>query len=135
MFHNAEMGPAEPNTNQSQLNIFTASPGEQIIHTNKYGKIIIYRFVGFLFCRCSDIFGYRLKKRVVWLQTLAKTVWIHFANFQHPKRRKTLFRCLVTKRESVTKCSGKTVAKSLSRQLQSVIIDRKINDIKWRIQL
>ena len=28
------MGPAE--ANQSQLNIFTASPGEQIFHANKY---------------------------------------------------------------------------------------------------
>lgn len=35
LFHNAEMGPAEKGTNQSQLNIFTASPGEHIIHANK----------------------------------------------------------------------------------------------------
>lgn len=35
LFHNAEMGPAEKGQNQSQLNIFTASPGEQIIHANK----------------------------------------------------------------------------------------------------
>lgn len=35
LFHNAEMGPAEAGTSQSQLNVFTASPGEQIIHANK----------------------------------------------------------------------------------------------------
>lgn len=35
LFHNAEMGPAEKGLNQSQLNVFTASPGEQIIHANK----------------------------------------------------------------------------------------------------
>lgn len=41
LFHNAEMGPAEPGQCQSQLNIFTASPGEQIIHANKYLRLNI----------------------------------------------------------------------------------------------
>lgn len=36
LFHNAEMGPSESGQNQSQLNILTASPGEHIIHANKY---------------------------------------------------------------------------------------------------
>ena len=35
MFHNAEVGPAEPNVNESQLSILTASPGENIAHCNK----------------------------------------------------------------------------------------------------
>lgn len=35
LFHNAEMGPALPDTYQSQLNILTASPGENIFHCNK----------------------------------------------------------------------------------------------------
>lgn len=30
------MGPAAPGENQSQLNVFTASPGESIVHANKY---------------------------------------------------------------------------------------------------
>lgn len=44
LFHNAEMGPAEPGTNQSQLNIFTASPGEHIIHTNKYERLFSFHW-------------------------------------------------------------------------------------------
>ncbi|CAG9861878.1 unnamed protein product, partial [Phyllotreta striolata] len=39
MFHNAEMAPSDKN--ESQLNVFTASPGECIIHTNKYLRIKI----------------------------------------------------------------------------------------------
>lgn len=35
LFHNAEMGPADPNQNQSQLNILTLSPGEFMLHCNK----------------------------------------------------------------------------------------------------
>jgi hypothetical protein len=35
MFHNAEVGPAVDNTNQSALNIFNASPGEPLFHCNK----------------------------------------------------------------------------------------------------
>lgn len=35
LFHNAEMGPTEAGQSQSQLNVFTASPGEHIIHCNK----------------------------------------------------------------------------------------------------
>lgn len=33
------MAPAESNSNQSQLNIFTASPGECLIHCNKYQRL------------------------------------------------------------------------------------------------
>ncbi|XP_056635057.1 beta-alanyl-dopamine/carcinine hydrolase isoform X1 [Diorhabda sublineata] len=39
MFHNAEMAPSDKQ--ESQLNVFTASPGECIIHTNKYLRIKI----------------------------------------------------------------------------------------------
>lgn len=35
LFHNVEMGPSDPGHNQSQLNVFTASTGENIIHTNR----------------------------------------------------------------------------------------------------
>lgn len=43
LFHNIEMGPVAPGENQSQLNIFTASPGESIVHANKYGiRIQLY---------------------------------------------------------------------------------------------
>ncbi|CAH1968403.1 unnamed protein product [Acanthoscelides obtectus] len=35
LFHNAELGPADK-TDESQLNIFTASPGEYFAHCNKY---------------------------------------------------------------------------------------------------
>lgn len=35
MFHNAEVGPAEPNIDESQLSMLTASPGENILHCNK----------------------------------------------------------------------------------------------------
>jgi hypothetical protein len=36
MFHNAEVGPAEPDAARSQLNILTVSPGENTSHCNKY---------------------------------------------------------------------------------------------------
>ncbi|XP_050083525.1 uncharacterized protein LOC126570075 [Anopheles aquasalis] len=39
LFHNAEMGPATVGADQSHLNIFTASPGECIIHANKYLRL------------------------------------------------------------------------------------------------
>ncbi|XP_050500422.1 uncharacterized protein LOC126880540 isoform X1 [Diabrotica virgifera virgifera] len=39
MFHNAEMAPSDKD--ESQLNIFTASPGECIMHTNKYLRLSI----------------------------------------------------------------------------------------------
>ncbi|CAH1112797.1 unnamed protein product [Psylliodes chrysocephalus] len=39
LFHNAEMAPSDKE--ESQLNVFTASPGECIIHTNKYLRINI----------------------------------------------------------------------------------------------
>lgn len=35
VFHNVEMGPSEPGQDMSQLNVFTASSGEHIIHANK----------------------------------------------------------------------------------------------------
>ena len=36
LFYNAEVGPVEPGATQSQLNILTASPGENMYHCNKY---------------------------------------------------------------------------------------------------
>lgn len=39
VFHNAEMGPAIPNIHESQLNILTVSPGECIMHCNKYLRL------------------------------------------------------------------------------------------------
>lgn len=44
MFHNAEIGPAEPNANESQLCVLTASPGENISHCNKYGYTDIIQY-------------------------------------------------------------------------------------------
>lgn len=35
LFHNVEMGPCDEGQTQSQLNILTASRGENIVHTNK----------------------------------------------------------------------------------------------------
>lgn len=48
MFHNAEMGPALPNTKESQLNILTASPGEYIIHCNKYLRLKVREVTGLI---------------------------------------------------------------------------------------
>ncbi|XP_044731863.1 uncharacterized protein LOC123294784 [Chrysoperla carnea] len=48
LFHNAEMGPALPDTNQSQLNILTASPGENIFHCNKYLRLTIKEAEGMI---------------------------------------------------------------------------------------
>lgn len=43
------MGPAvKPNDNQSQLNILTASPGECIIHCNKYLRLKVPEVTGFI---------------------------------------------------------------------------------------
>ncbi|XP_020290014.1 uncharacterized protein LOC109857766 [Pseudomyrmex gracilis] len=39
MFHNAEIGPAELDTERSQLNILTVSPGENTSHCNKYLRL------------------------------------------------------------------------------------------------
>ncbi|XP_063986303.1 beta-alanyl-dopamine/carcinine hydrolase isoform X1 [Diachasmimorpha longicaudata] len=39
MFHNAEVGPVEIDSNESQLSIYTASPGENITHCNKYLRL------------------------------------------------------------------------------------------------
>lgn len=35
LFHNTEMAPAEPGTDESVLSVLTASPGENIIHCNR----------------------------------------------------------------------------------------------------
>lgn len=54
LFHNAEMGPAEKGTNQSQLNVFTASPGEQIIHANKYLRLPVQEVTGLIIDSSED---------------------------------------------------------------------------------
>ncbi|XP_034942911.1 uncharacterized protein tan [Chelonus insularis] len=41
MFHNAEVGPVEENSDESSLSILTASPGENIFHCNKYLRLKI----------------------------------------------------------------------------------------------
>ncbi|XP_033223085.1 uncharacterized protein LOC117176852 [Belonocnema kinseyi] len=46
MFHNAEVGPAEPDSDQSQLCILTASPGETISHCNKYLRLKVPEVTG-----------------------------------------------------------------------------------------
>lgn len=48
MFHNAEMGPAKPNEKESQLNILTASPGENIIHANRYLRLKVPEVTGLI---------------------------------------------------------------------------------------
>lgn len=49
MFHNAEMGPAvKPNDKESQLNILTASPGEHIIHCNRYLRLKVPEVTGLI---------------------------------------------------------------------------------------
>lgn len=49
MFHNAEMGPAiKPNDKESQLNILTASPGESIIHCNRYLRLKVPEVTGLI---------------------------------------------------------------------------------------
>ncbi|XP_060535741.1 beta-alanyl-dopamine/carcinine hydrolase isoform X2 [Cylas formicarius] len=39
LFHNAEMAPAADKSDESQLNILTASPGEHIVHCNSYQRM------------------------------------------------------------------------------------------------
>ncbi|XP_069701200.1 beta-alanyl-dopamine/carcinine hydrolase-like [Periplaneta americana] len=39
LFHNAEVGPAVDGANESELCIFTASPGEHVYHCNKYLRL------------------------------------------------------------------------------------------------
>ena len=49
MFHNVEMGPAvKPNDTESQLNILTASPGETIIHCNRYLRLKVPEVTGLI---------------------------------------------------------------------------------------
>jgi Acyl-coenzyme A:6-aminopenicillanic acid acyl-transferase len=49
LFHNAEMGPAvKPNDKESQLNILTASPGEHILHCNKYLRLKVPEVTGLI---------------------------------------------------------------------------------------
>ncbi|KAK8720004.1 hypothetical protein OTU49_013634 [Cherax quadricarinatus] len=40
LFHNAEVGPAD-NADESQLSILTLSPGEHLLHTNKYLRLAV----------------------------------------------------------------------------------------------
>ncbi|XP_058443910.1 beta-alanyl-dopamine/carcinine hydrolase [Malaya genurostris] len=46
LFHNAEMGPSE--RDQSQLNILTASPGEFLVHANKYLRLPVPEVTGLI---------------------------------------------------------------------------------------
>lgn len=49
LFHNAEMGPAvKPNDKESQLNILTASPGEHIMHCNRYLRLKVPEVTGLI---------------------------------------------------------------------------------------
>ncbi|KAK2586477.1 hypothetical protein KPH14_010747 [Odynerus spinipes] len=48
MFHNAEVGPAKADANQSQLNILTASPGETFFHCNQYLRLKIPEVPGLI---------------------------------------------------------------------------------------
>lgn len=49
MFHNVEMGPAvKPNDKESQLNILTVSPGEHIVHCNRYLRLKVPEVTGLI---------------------------------------------------------------------------------------
>ncbi|CAO1412916.1 unnamed protein product [Diamesa hyperborea] len=49
LFHNAEMGPAiKPNDKESQLNILTVSPGECIMHCNRYLRLKVPEVTGLI---------------------------------------------------------------------------------------
>ncbi|XP_077302142.1 C45 family peptidase tan [Arctopsyche grandis] len=48
LFSNIEMGPATESQNRSQLNVFTASPGEYIIHCNRYLRLKIPEVTGLI---------------------------------------------------------------------------------------
>ncbi|XP_070508633.1 beta-alanyl-dopamine/carcinine hydrolase [Chironomus tepperi] len=48
VFHNAEMGPAIDNNKESQLNILTVSPGECIMHCNKYLRLKVPEVTGLI---------------------------------------------------------------------------------------
>lgn len=48
MFHNAEIGPVEAGGTQSQLNILTASPSENIFHCNKYLRLKVPEVEGLI---------------------------------------------------------------------------------------
>ncbi|XP_012233522.1 beta-alanyl-dopamine/carcinine hydrolase [Linepithema humile] len=48
MFHNAEVGPAEPDAARSQLNILTVSPGENTSHCNKYLRLKVAEVKGMI---------------------------------------------------------------------------------------
>ncbi|XP_063706790.1 beta-alanyl-dopamine/carcinine hydrolase [Culicoides brevitarsis] len=54
LFHNAEMGPASPGTDQSQLNVLTASPGEFILHCNKYLRLPVEEVGGMIVESSND---------------------------------------------------------------------------------
>lgn len=48
VFHNAEMGPAIDKNKESQLNILTVSPGECIMHCNKYLRLKVPEVTGLI---------------------------------------------------------------------------------------
>ncbi|XP_055585890.1 beta-alanyl-dopamine/carcinine hydrolase-like [Uranotaenia lowii] len=74
MFHNVEMGPAE-RENQSQLNVFTASPGEYIVHANKYLRLPV-----------PEVTGNIIESSIGRMNT--------FNSFQAPKTRNDVIRML-----------------------------------------
>lgn len=48
------MGPAAPGADQSQLNVLTASPGEFILHCNKYLRLPIEEVGGLIVDSSND---------------------------------------------------------------------------------
>lgn len=54
LFHNAEMGPAAPGQDQSQLNILTVSDGEFSLHCNKYLRLPIEEVKGLIIDSSND---------------------------------------------------------------------------------
>lgn len=54
LFHNAEMGPAAPGQDQSQLNILTVSQGEFSLHCNKYLRLPIEEVKGLIIDSSND---------------------------------------------------------------------------------
>lgn len=46
LFHNIEVSPSYPLSNESALSVFTASPGEVIFHANKFTRLQIPEFEG-----------------------------------------------------------------------------------------
>ncbi|KAG5684573.1 hypothetical protein PVAND_013798 [Polypedilum vanderplanki] len=76
VFHNAEMGPAiKPNDNESQLNILTVSPGECIIHCNKYLRL-----------KVPEVDGLIIDSSIERMQT--------FQSFKPPKTKEDVIKML-----------------------------------------